>query len=391
MKYNFDAIIPRENTNCYKYDLREKVFGNSSVIPLWVADMDFKVADEILADMNALISHGIFGYTYFNDSLYNSLINWNLKRNNWNIKKENIHFYHGVVPSINLIIQEFTQPNDSIIIQNPVYFPFFESIIQNNRKVIYNELLFTGSGYTMDFEKLEQQITPSTKMLLLCNPHNPVGRCWTKSELLQLHEICKKHNILVVSDEIHSDIILHNNKHIPWATLDGHASQNSITLAAPSKTFNIAGLSISAIICENEKINSQISKFIERNQLHGMSQINKAAFESAYTNGEPWLIELLQYLEQNLELIKDFITRNPILSLVEPEATYLAWINCKKLELSDKELYNFFVEKAGVGLSSGIQFGKGGEGFMRLNFACPKSLLEKALHQIEKALKSFKL
>ena len=386
MKYDFDTIIARENTNCYKYDLRKKIFNNESVIPLWVADMDFKVADEILDDIKATVDHGIFGYTYFHDSLYESLIQWNSKRNNWHFEKEDIHFYHGIVPSINLIIQMFSEPGDKIIIQTPVYFPFFQSIETHNRILVNNELQLYKGTYKIDFEAFEKSIDTKTKIMILCHPHNPVGRCWTKEELLQLHDICLRHNILVISDEIHSDILLNGNKHIPWASLNEDAAQNSITLVAPSKTFNIAGLSISAIICQNKNYNKRIAQFIQLNQLHGMSQLNKTAFESAYTKGEIWLTELISYLEGNVSIIKDFISKNPILSLIEPEATYLAWIDCKKLQMSDTELQEFFTNKAGVGLSSGILFGKGGEGFMRLNFACPKKVLEQALNQIHSAL-----
>jgi cysteine-S-conjugate beta-lyase len=388
MKYSFDTIIPRDNTNCYKYDLREKIFGNKDVIPLWVADMDFKIADDIIDDISTAVQHGIYGYTFYHDSLYQSLINWNSKRNNWIFTKKDIYFYHGVVPSINLIIQEFSNPGDKIIVQTPVYFPFFQSTENHNRIVLNNQLKIVNGKYTMDFEALEKSIDSSTKIMILCHPHNPVGRCWNRDELIQLHAICKKHNILVISDEIHSDLLLNNNKHIPWATLSSWAEQNSITLVAPSKTFNIAGLSISAIVTQNKNYQKKISDFITKNQLHGMSPLNKVAFESAYTKGELWLQELLEYLETNLNLIREFTINNPQLTLIEPEATYLAWIDCSKLTMKDSELHTFFIEKANVGLSQGIQFGKGGEGFMRLNYACPKSILIQALKNIEIALKS---
>lgn len=386
MAYSFDTIIPREQTNCYKYDFREKVFGSHSVIPLWVADMDFKIADEIIEDITQAAQHGIYGYTFFYENLYNSLIQWNASRNDWHFKAADIVFFHGIVPSINLIIQEFTNVGDSVIVQTPVYFPFFQSVEMHQRTVLNNQLLFENGVYTIDFDSLEQSITSSTKLMILCHPHNPVGRCWTRQELMKLHDICKKHNILVISDEIHADILLGGNKHIPWASLSDYAEQNSITLEAPSKTFNIAGLSISAIVCQNSKHLAKIKKFIERNQLHGMSPLNMKAFESAYTKGAPWLNELLKYLEMNLSLIRDFCNKQHSISLVEPQATYLAWLDCRNMNMTDDELHTFFVNKAGVGLSRGIQFGRGGEGFMRLNYACPRPILEQALEQIHKAL-----
>jgi cystathionine beta-lyase len=386
MAYSFDTIIPREHTNCYKYDLRSKVFGDSSVIPLWVADMDFKIADEIIEDITNAAQHGIYGYTYFYEELYNSLMQWNARRNNWHFSASDVVFYHGIVPSLNLIIQEFTNVGDEIIVQTPVYFPFFESVEKHSRVVLNNQLVLRDGVYQIDFDALERSINPRTKLMILCHPHNPVGRCWTHQELMQLHDICKKHSILVVSDEIHADILLYNNKHIPWATLSDYARENSITLVAPSKTFNIAGLSISAIVCQNPEILTKIKSFIERNQLHGMSPLNMKAFESAYTKGEQWLFELLRYLEGNLQCIREVMQQTSKIHLIEPQATYLAWLDCRNMNMTDEELQTFFVRKAGVGLSRGIQFGRGGEGFMRLNYACPRSVLLQALHQIIKVL-----
>jgi cysteine-S-conjugate beta-lyase len=383
MTYNFDQIINRENTNCYKYDLRKKLFGTNNLIPLWVADMDFKIADEIISDVTRAAEHGIFGYTFHYDSVFESIIEWQKAKHNWHIPQEAIHFYHGVVPSINVIIQEFTQPGDGIIVQNPVYFPFFQSIELNNRRVIWNELVESNGQYKMDFASLEASIDKNTKMLILCHPHNPVGRVWTYDELMQLHDICKKHNILVISDEIHADILL-QGKHIPWASLSEYAAQESFTLTAPSKTFNIAGLNLSVIICLNKQYNSIIQSFIKRNQLHGINLLGFVAFESAYRNGHVWLDELLTYLKGNIALIQKTFENTPI-TFMSPQATYLAWLNCTSLGVSDAALRSTFIQ-AGVGLSDGTMFGKGGEGYMRLNFACPREILEEALHRITRAV-----
>ena len=282
MKYCFDLIIPRENTNCYKYDLRDKIFGTPNVLPMWVADMDFKIADEIIEDVTKVAQHGIFGYTFHYDSVFDSLIKWQKKRHAWNIKKEHIHFYHGVVPSLNMILQLFTNPGDGVIVQSPVYFPFFQSIETHSRQVVWDELHEENGVYSMNFDALEKKIEKNTKMLILCHPHNPVGRAWNKNELHQLHDLCKKHNILVISDEIHADI-MYEKKHIPWASLSEYAAQNSITLTAPSKTFNIAGLNLSAIITQNNEYYKIIGKFSKGGE--GYMRVNFACPQSILEEG----------------------------------------------------------------------------------------------------------
>ncbi|MDA3881757.1 MAG: PatB family C-S lyase [Bacteroidales bacterium] len=381
MQYDFDSIIPREHTNCLKYDWRKQIFGTDNVIPFWVADMDFKVANEILEDIHNAVNHGIFGYTYQYDSAYEAFISWQKKKHDWNISKQNILFFNGVVPSINVIIQEFTEPGDEIIVQPPIYHPFFLSIESNKRTVIWNELQENEGTYYMDFENLKSQIGPRTKMLLLCNPHNPVGRAWKKEELEELHAICKEHNILVVSDEIHSDILF-SGTHTPWAKISEDASQNSITLMAPSKTFNIAGLHLSVIITENTAYYKRVQNFINTIHLTMSNTLSLVGFESAYTKGDAWLQELLTYLHTNMAHIHDYLDDTRIHTNT-PEATYLAWLDCSELNLSEKELHAKFVE-AGVGLSNGSIFGKGGEQYMRLNFACPRKTLEQGLEKIQK-------
>ncbi|NLK81933.1 MAG: putative C-S lyase [Bacteroidales bacterium] len=382
MSYSFDTIITRENTHCYKYDLRETVFGNANVLPMWVADMDFKIADEIIEDITTAVNHGIYGYTFHYDSVFDSFIRWQQKRHSWSIKKEDVLLFHGVVPSLNMIIQLFTNPGDEIIVQNPVYFPFFQSIEQHSRVVVWNELKKQEGTYTMNLESLKKSISNKTKMLFLCHPHNPVGRAWNKNELEELLAICKQHNILVISDEIHADIMF-GKKHIPWASLSEYAAQNSITLTAPSKTFNIAGLNISAIITQNTLLNTTIKNYIKQNHLHGINLLGLTAFESAYTKGETWLEELLQYLTHNIEYIQDSLQNTP-LTFTPPEATYLAWINFSALQYSDAEIRNRLIE-AGIGLNDGVSFGKGGEGYMRLNFACPLSTLKEGIQRIKKS------
>lgn len=389
MKYNFDQIIHRENTNCYKYDLREKIFNNANVTPLWVADMDFRVADEILSDIKKRTDHGIFGYTYPYEGLYNSLINWMQQRHQWSIKEEQVLFFHGVVPSVAIAVQAFTEPGDKIIVQPPVYFPLFQTVENNQRKIVYNQLKFENGQYSMDFEDLERQIDEKVKMILLCHPHNPVGRTWKKEELARLADISHQHNILVVSDEIHSDIVFPGHKHIPFATLSEEAAMNSITTVAPSKTFNIAGLAMSAMIIPNKSLFSKIARLIRKSQLHGINLLGLVAFESAYNKGEGWLNQLLDYLNGNKDFIESYIKQNiPKIKVIQTEATYLSWFDCREIGLSHKDFTKFLVDKAGLGLSEGSMFGPGGEGFQRINFACPRKIIADSLEQLKKAVRT---
>lgn len=390
MKYSFDTTISREGTNSYKYDWRKKIFGKEDVIPLWVADMDFRIADEIVEDIKKRADHGIFGYTFQYDNLYGSVINFMKKRHNWQIEKDWIIFFHGVMPSVSLTIQAFTEPGNKIIVQPPVYFPLFQTIQNNKREVLYNQLIIENGKYTIDFEDLERRIDNNTKMLLFCHPHNPVGRVWTKEELITLDNICQKNNILVVSDEIHCDIVYPGFKHIPFATISNHAALNSITCIAPSKTFNIAGLAISVMIIPNKKLCSRVNRIIRQGQLHGINVLGMTALESAYNKGEACLNQLMQYLQENLDFIDEYFEKNiPQIDFIKPEATYLAWLDCKKLGLDKQLLKKFMIQEANVGLSDGPTFGPGGEGYQRLNFASPRPVIKKALEQIKCAIEKY--
>lgn len=386
MEY-FDRIINRKNTHCLKYDWRNKLFTDSEVIPLWVADMDFGIADEIRGDIINRTNHGIFGYTYHYDELYKAVSNWVKKRYNQTIEKEWIIFYHGVMPSVSIAISEFTNPGDRIIVQPPVYTPLFQTIKDSNREVVYNKLKIENGNYSIDFEDLERQIDDKTKMLLFCHPHNPTGRNWTREELATLDSICRKHDIMVVSDEIHCDIIYPDSKHIPYITISRYAEQNTISCISPSKTFNIAGLAISAMIIPNKKIFSVVEKSIHRTHLYMLNLLGMIALESAYTKADEWLNELLKYLQGNRDFMIDYIGKNiPGIKCTAPQATYLAWLNCKNLNMNNKELKEFMIREAKVGLSDGSGFGTGGEGFQRLNFACPRSVLKQAFEQIKNAV-----
>ncbi len=384
--FNFDEIIDRKGTNSVKHDKLFEIFGTDKVLPMWVADMDFKTPDFIIKKLKERLEHEILGYTFRDNSFYDAVINWIKYQHAWNIKKEWISFSPGVVPAFTMIIKAFTHPGDKIIVQSPVYFPFFSSILNSGRQLVNNQLQYKNGKYVMDFEQLEKQIDSKTKMILLCSPHNPVGRVWTKQELSELANICVENNILIVSDEIHSDIILYSNKHIPIASLSEDISNNTITTYAPSKTFNIAGLSTSVIVSSNPQLKAIYDNYIENLHINFGNIFGNVALEAAYKEGKSWLNEMIKYVEANFELLRDFTNvHSEKIDLIEPEATYLAWLDFNKLNLSENKLKHFIIKKARLGLNNGAMFGDGGQGFQRMNLACPKHTLETALNLLEKA------
>ncbi|HNW97015.1 MAG TPA: PatB family C-S lyase [Bacteroidales bacterium] len=387
MKYNFDEIIQRENTACVKYDLRKELFGREDVIPMWVADMDFKSPDFVVKVLHERLSHEIYGYSIRPEGFYNSIINWLQKRHAWKIQREWISVSPGVVPAMAICVQAFTKPGDKIIIQPPVYHPFFHVVEKNQRQLVCNPLKNINNYYHFDFDDLEQKIDKQTRMLILSNPHNPVGRVWTKDELIRLSEICIRNNIIILSDEIHSDLIYRKYKHIPLASISEEISQHVITAIAPSKTFNLAGLSTSALIIPNKKLFSIYESTLNNIEIGMGNLFGNIALEAAYTHGEDWLEQLLDYLQKNIDFIKVFLQKNlPDIKLIEPEGTYLLWLDFRNLKLNQNELNDILIKKAKVGFNDGAIFGKEGEGFQRMNIACPLSVIEKALTQIKEAI-----
>ncbi|OFX50001.1 MAG: cystathionine beta-lyase [Bacteroidetes bacterium GWA2_30_7] len=379
-RYNFDEIINREKTNSVKYDLRSKLFGKADVIPMWVADMDFKTPDFIVEAIRKRTEHEIFGYTFRSEGFCNSIINWIQKRHGWTIEKEWISFSPGVVPALNILVQSLTKPGDKIIVQPPVYFPFFGAVENNGRKMVENQLKLVNGRYEIDFEHLESVIDTDVKMLLFCSPHNPCSRVWTKEELEKIGDICLKNNILIVSDEIHSDLVFKPNKHFPTASISKQISDITITCIAPSKTFNLAGLHTSAVICRNKELLKKYNKFLEDFHLSGGNIFGFEALEAAYNQGDGWLNQLLEYLQSNINFVDDYLQQNiPKIKLIKPEATFLLWLDFRELKLTNKEIKKLLIEKAGVALFDGRIFGKGGEGFQRMNIGCPKEVLEKVL------------
>ncbi|MBN1253486.1 MAG: PatB family C-S lyase, partial [Bacteroidales bacterium] len=372
--YNFDENIDRQNTNSIKYDLRKAIFGSENIIPMWVADMDFKTPDFIMKAIKKRTEHEILGYTTRNDSFYQSVIQWINKKHEWEIQKNWISFSPGVVPALSFSVLAFTKPGDKIIVQPPVYFPFFSSVQNNGRQLVYNELKNINGNYFFDIENLKNQIDSRVKMLFLCNPHNPVGRVWTKTELTEIANICVENDILIVSDEIHSDFIFKPNKHIPIASISDEIAEKTITTFAPSKTFNIAGLSSSIVIIKNKKLKETYDNLLNDLHLNNGNIFGNIALETAYNNGDEWLNQLLNYLEENIDFADNFIKNNiKKIKFKRPESTYLLWLDFRDFKLSDNQLNNFLVNKAKIGLSKGEMFGQGGNGFQRMNIACSKN------------------
>lgn len=384
--YDFDKVINRRGTNSEKWDMKEE-----DILPMWVADMDFKAPEPVVDAIIKRAQHGVFGYSFYSDSYYDSIVKWQEKRNQWKIKREWIMYSPGVVPAINILIKALTRPGDKIIIQPPVYYPFFKAVHNNNRELLENPLIYRNSRYTMDFEDLEEKAKdPKAKLLILCSPHNPVGRVWTRKELTRLGEICLKNNITVISDEIHSDLIYKGHKHTPFASISEEFAQNSIVCTAPSKTFNLAALKTSCIIICNERHRKLYKNMMESIGLGEGNVFGAVALEAAYTYGDKWLSQLIDYLEGNLQFLKKYIAKNiPEIEVVEPEGTYVVWLDCRKLGMDAKSLEDFMLTKAKLWLDEGYIFGKQGEGFERINIACPRDILKEGLFRLERAIKNF--
>jgi cystathionine beta-lyase len=390
MYYNFDEIIDRENTASYKYDLRKKIFRNANVIPMWVADMDFRTPPFIMEALQKRLEHEILGYTFISPSFYESAVAWNLSRHNWPIQPGWISFSPGVVPALNLLVLTFTSPGDSIIVQPPVYFPFFTAVENHGRNLVFNPLRFEGNSYTMDLDDLEAKIDPKTRMLILCSPHNPTGNVWSPDILHKVGEICLKNNVLLVSDEIHADLIYKGYRHVPASAISPEIASNTITCMSPSKTFNLAGLSTSYLVIPDKKRRAQYERTLEHIHVGAGNIFGFVAMEAAYKFGHEWLDQLMDYLEGNLRLLQDFIFHHiPRIKIIRPQATYLIWLDCRDLGMSPAELKSFMINKAGLGLNEGMQFGKEGEGFQRINIACPRSVLHEALLKLQAAIDKY--
>lgn len=392
--YNFDKIINRKGTNCLKYDYAVERGKPADVLPLWVADMDFTVSEEITKSLHAAVDHGIYGYTQPKDAYYNAITNWMEKNHNWKTKREWIMKTPGVVFALGAAVKAFTKPGDAVLIQNPVYYPFTNIIRDNDRRVIDNTLVYEKrvtegkSQYSIDYEDFERKIVQENiKLFILCNPHNPVGRVWNREELQYLGEICLRHHVIVVSDEIHNDFVYPGFEHTVFANVDPRFAEFTVTCTAPSKTFNLAGLQISNIFISNETLREAFQKEIDKTGYDEPNALGAVACEAAYRGGQEWLDQLRAYLLENLNFLRTYLQEKiPQIHLVEPEGTYLVWLDCSELGISGKELDQFIVEKAGLWLDGGAMFGPSGSDFQRVNIACPRATLELALDKLNAAV-----
>lgn len=388
MRYNFDEKIERRGTASEKWNPDEKDIED--LLPMWVADMDFKSAPEIIEDLRKRVDHGIYGYFKLEEDFYDSIINWVKKRHGWNIEKEWIVITPGVVTGLNISVNEFIKEGDQIIVQPPIYPPFYK-VIENKKAIaLDNKLIKKDGRYRIDFEDLKNKAKVA-KMFILCSPHNPTGRVWDKEELEKIAKICEKNDILLVSDEVHSDLIIGDNKHIPIAMISKEVEQKSITFIAPSKTFNLAGLSTSIAIIPNKDIRKRFEENMERNKIPGANTFGKISLQSAYEKGEAWLEELLVYLEGNMDYAIDYVEKNiPEIKMEKPEGMYLMWLDFRGLKINQESINKTLIEEGKILLNDGSTYGDGGNGFFRLNVGCPRETLKEGLRRIEKAVKIIK-
>ena len=388
-KINFNIVVNRKNTNCLKYDFAVRRGRPENVLPLWVADMDFKVAPEITQAIEKRVAHGIFGYSEVKEEYFEAVAAWMEQKHGWHVKEDWLVKTPGVVFALAMAVQAFTEPGDAVIIQQPVYYPFSEVIADNGRRIVDNTLELKEDGkYHINFEDFEQKVKENhVKLFLLCSPHNPVGRVWTKEELKKIAAICSKYDVIVVSDEIHEDFVF-NGKHQVFADLSEDAKNRTITCTAPSKTFNLAGLQVSNIWIANPKLREKFKKQIAAAGYSQLNTLGLTACEAAYRYGGEWHAELLGYLKSNLNFLREFLqTRLPEVKLIEPEGTYLVWLDFGSLGLTEEQREELLTKKAGIWLDSGAIFGAAGEGFERINIACPRSILKDALERIERAVR----
>lgn len=387
MRYNFDEIIDRHNTGAIKIDRCKALFGTEDVIPLWVADMDFRTPGFITNSIIKRLEHPILGYTAACEDYFKSILKWIEYHHSWKVERQWLGFLPGIVPGLAFAVNAFTQSNDEVIVQPPVYPPFINVPTKNDRKAVFNPLKKINGRFEMDFEDFERKITGRTRLFLLCNPQNPGGRAWDKETLIRVAEICYKHGILVISDEIHSDMALNGHTHTPFATVSELAEQNSITYMAPSKTFNMAGLISSSYIVPNPVIRKKFSEFLENSELANGNIFAYIAAKAAYENGADWLKQLLDYIQGNVDYVIGFINENiPQIKPMVPEASFLIWLDCCGLNMDTNQLQDFMVKKAKLGLNKGTTFGPGGDKHLRLNVGCPRSVLEEAMDCLKKAV-----
>jgi cystathionine beta-lyase len=385
-KYDFDELIDRNGTDSVKYDALSRYFGKGGIIPAWVADADFKTPDFIMAAIRERLDHEILGYTFRNESIPDSVVKWVKRHHQWDIEKEWILFTPGVVSALSVAVMTCTAPGEKVIVQPPVYFPFFECIRGQGRTLVENPLQVSGSRLCFDLHDLEEKTVEGCRMLMFCSPHNPGGMVWKRDELEAIADICARKNILVVSDEIHADLLFQGQKHIPWAMVSEQAARNSIVCMAPSKTFNIAGLATSFVVIPDPELRKSFRKSIQVLHLDSGNIPGMVALRAAYNHGDEWLQQMMEYVGENYNFLETFLrTFLPKIKPIRPEATFLVWLDFSEFGLNDTQLTDLLVGKAGVALNNGARFGTGGEGFQRINIGCPRKILKEVLDRIYEA------
>lgn len=386
MRYNFDKIVDRRNTDSVKWNIKE------NELPMWIADMDFEVAKEIADAVNLRANHEIYAYTQISDRWYDSYIKWWKVRHNFEIKKEWMAFATGIVPAISSIVRNVTPQNSKILLQSPVYNMFYKSILDNNRQVVENQLKYDGENYEINFEDLEEKLSdPETTMMILCNPHNPVGRIWDKNTLEKIGNLCCKYNVTVISDEIHCDLVSPDSHYIPFASVSKTCEEISITCIAPSKTFNIAGLQTSAVVVPDKALFEKVQKGLDKDCVNHPSVFAVPSAIAAFENGEQWLDELREYVWENKKFAHEFVEKEiPQIKIIPAKATYLLWIDLSQVCDDATEFTQFLFEKTGLHVCAGEQYGQAGKKFIRVNIACPKSTLKDGLERLKKGIELYK-
>lgn len=384
----FKNPVSRKQTRSVKWDGLVQVFGTEDIIPMWIADMDFPAPQQVIDALVERARHGIFGYTLVDEQVTQPFLDWVAKRHGWQIDANWLSFSPGVVASLDMAVQAFTEPGDKVLVQTPVYNPFYNTIRNHGREIAKNPLLLKDGHYTIDFADFEAQLKSGVKAFILCSPHNPVGRVWKETELRRMAELCVQYNVLILSDEIHCDLVYSGHTHIPIASLSAEISKQTLTFMSPSKTFNLAGLQASYIVTEDDSKRRRLNQMLEMQGHKQLNTMGNTALEAVYRHGEAWLDELLQVLEQNLQFVtQSFAAHAPQLRLIQPEGTYLLWIDCSNLGLDSLALRKFMIEKARVGLNAGAVYGKEGDQFMRMNIACHPETLKEAVNRLIAAVK----
>lgn len=388
MKYDFDTVVDRSKNNAAKYDERIKKFGTDKVIPLWIADMDFKSPQPVIDALTARAQEGIWGYTSRPASYFEAICNWQQRRHGWTIDRSLVSWSLGVVPALSMLVKLFTPEGSKVLIQTPVYGEFYDVTEAWNRTVVENKLVEKDGKWTVDWEDFEAKL-PQVSMFLLCSPHNPLGIVWTREELTRMTDLCRKYGVLMVSDEIHSDLVFHGKTHIPTASLSEQVAGEVISCISGTKTFNLAGLQASTTVFPNMRMKELYDKAWMNMDIHRNNAFSLTAMEAAFNEGEEWLDQLLEYIDGNFNFIRDYCAAHiPQIKPNLPDATYLVWLDCRELSMSNEELRRFMIEKAGLGLNEGWSFGRSLNGFMRLNAACSRKVLEQAMKQLEEAVKA---